>query len=66
MAFRLSCVVEAMPCFCPQVNMRIWTPVFRHTERQMTDTVKSRTQTILLLLIVRTNFSEFSDDWHNR
>ena len=25
MAFRLSCVVEAMPCFV-QVDMRIWTP----------------------------------------
>ena len=22
--------------------------------------------TLVLLLIVRTNFSEFSDDWHNR
>ena len=26
MALRLSCIVEMMPCFCPQVNMRIWTP----------------------------------------
>ena len=26
MAFHFSCVVEAMPCFCSQVDMRIWTP----------------------------------------
>ena len=27
-AFHLSCVIEAMPCFCPQVNVRIWTPYY--------------------------------------
>lgn len=25
MAFCLSCVVKAMPCYCPQVNMKNWT-----------------------------------------
>ena len=27
-AFHLSCVIEAVPCFCPQVNVRIWTPYY--------------------------------------
>ena len=26
MAFHLSCIVEETPCFCPQVNMKFWTP----------------------------------------
>ena len=45
--------------------LHMHTHILLHSEVVLTG-IDAGTCTLVLLLIARTNFSEFSDDWHNR